>query len=332
MDIAGLLTTIVTLALLAVLLVAGYYRHVTQRIVRHAERMVPPPGKFVDIGGNRIHYVERGAGLPILFVHGLGGTQFHFSQPIFPQLEDEFHLVALDRPGSGFSTRRGDRPGNPEEQADFIADFIDRLGLDRPLLVGHSLGGAITLATAIRHPDKISGIVLVSPLTQHREGVAPEFAALDIRSPLARRMVAETISAPNAIKLGPQTLTYVFGPQQPPADYAIAGGALSMLRPSHFYGASTDYVALGDTMKRLMAGYGGIALPAGLIYGTGDRVLSFETHGRALAASMPAIETDFFEGVGHMPQYAEPARVAAMIRRVAARAFAGREGRASTHG
>ena len=113
---AGIFLTIAGAIIAAVLAVALHFVFATRRIARQARLLVPPPGKFINIDGNRIHYVDRGQGPPILFVHGLGGTQFHFL-PLFPELEKDFRLIAVDRPGSGYSTRRGLTPASPKEQA-----------------------------------------------------------------------------------------------------------------------------------------------------------------------------------------------------------------------
>ncbi len=313
--------TVVAVLILASLFPA-YSWFKTRRIVRMARALVPPPGKFVEIDGNRIHYVEEGEGRPIVFVHGLGGTQFHFSKPLFPLLKGDFRLVAPDRPGSGYSTRHGDRPASPSEQADFIVRFIERLGLERPLVVGHSLGGAISLALALDHGDKIAGVALLSPLTRHQDEIGPEFAALAIRSPLKRRLVAEIFSAPVAVKMGPQTLAFVFGPQQPPADYAVGGGSMIALLPSHFYASSTDFLAVGDDMARQETRYGELKMPVGVLFGSADRLIDYRENGVWMESQIDGMDLEILEGVGHMPQYAEPEKVAAFIRRIAARAFA----------
>ena len=303
------------------LLVAGYHAHVTRRVARRAETLVPPPGKFIAIDGNRIHYVERGEGRPILFIHGMGGTQFHFSYPLFDRLDGDFRLIAIDRPGSGYSTRRRGGPVTPAEQAAFVARLIDEMGLEKPLVVGHSLGGAISLALALDHADKISGVALIAPLTRYYAEVASEFAALDIRSPLFRWLVAYTVSTPNAIKYGPQTLAFVFGPQTAPEDYAIAGGALSLLRPSHFYASSTDFVTVAETMKSQETRYGELTMPVGVFFGTADRVVNFEENGAWLEGRVANLDLEVLEGVGHMPHYSEGDKAEAFIRRMAAKAF-----------
>ena len=130
------------LALLAGAGFLGYFALATRRIAAEAERLVPPSGKFVTVGGNRIHYVEKGEGPPILFIHGLGAHLHHFRHPLFEAFGPGYRLIALDRPGSGYSVRAAGATARLPEQASVISGFIEALGLEKPLLVGHSLGGA----------------------------------------------------------------------------------------------------------------------------------------------------------------------------------------------
>ncbi len=317
------LTAIASAILAALLLVATYFYQATRRISRDAEHAVPPRGRFVTVEGCDIHYVERGEGRPIVMIHGLGGTLHHMRRPLMEEFGDGYRLIALDRPGSGYSTRRRGHDGCLSEQARQIAGFIDALGLERPLLVGHSLGGAVALATALQYPDKVAGLALIAPLTRHESKVAPEFRGLDIRSPLLRRIVSETVAVPTALKTGAQTLDFVFGPQKPPQDFAVAGGAMAGLRPGHFYATSTDLVALRHDMPGIEARYAEIAVPCGILFGSADRVLDHKRHGIGMEGAIAGLDLEIMEGVGHMPQYADTPRVAAFIRRVAERAFAG---------
>lgn len=302
-------------------LVAGYFVYTTRRIARGAERAVPAGGKFATIDGQRIHYIEQGSGPPILMIHGLGGTLHHMRRPLMESFGEGYRIVALDRPGSGYSTRARSAGGGIDEQAAFIARFIDELGLDRPLLVGHSLGGAIALATALDYPDKVRGLALISPLTHFQDEMPPELSGLYIRSPLARRIIASTIAMPMAFRNTPQTLEIVFGPQKPPADYAVAGGALAGLRPSHFHATSTDVVAIESVMPILQTRYGELKLPVGILYGTADRLIDHRRHGLSMRDKIAGLDLELLEGVGHMPQYAETERVVAFISRLAERSF-----------
>jgi pimeloyl-ACP methyl ester carboxylesterase len=299
----------------------GYFVLATRRIAADAERMVPASGKFVTVGGNRVHYVEAGEGRPILFIHGLGGQLHHFRHPLFGQL-DGYHLVALDRPGSGYSERAGDATARLPEQAEAIVEFIEKIGLKKPLLVGHSLGGAVALTVALNHADSISGIALLSPLTHMENAVPPEFKGLYIRSPLKRWLMAHTLAVPAALKYAPQTLDFVFGPQKWPADYIVEGGGMVGLRPSHFYATASDTVAIEHDLARIEARYSEIRMPAGILFGSADRVLDYKMHGVPMKEAVGGLDLEIVEGIGHMPQFVARERVVAFIRRIAGRAFA----------
>ena len=200
---------------------------------------------------------------------------------------------------------------------------MEKLGLDKPLVVGHSLGGIISLALAIEHPDRISGLALLSPYTRYSDRTAPQFRPLDIRQPWRRWFIANTFAIPDAVKTAPQMLDFIFGPQPIPADYPVAGGGMSGLRPSHFYATSSDLVATGEDMPRLQARYGEIKAPVGIIFGMADRVLPYRPHGLEMEDKIPGIEIELVNGVGHMIQYGATDQVASFIRRMAAKAFAG---------
>lgn len=320
----SILLSLLGLLLAAVILGIAYFAFRTWRIAAEAERLVPPAGRFVDIDGNRIHYVETGEGLPILFLHGLGGQLHHFRHTLFDRFGPGYRLVAIDRPGSGYSVRAPGATGSLSEQAGVIARFIEETGLYRPLVVGHSLGGAIALTLAVEHPRAIAGLALLSPLTHMETEVRPEFRPLYIPSRLKRWAIAHTTAIPASLKYAMQTLNFVFGPQPVPEDYGIAAGGWLGLRPSHFYATATDIVAIQDDLGRIESRYGDIAMPVGMLFGTADRVIAFDVHGEPMAGKIENLDFERVEGLGHMPQFVEAERVTAFIKRIAGRAFSGR--------
>jgi pimeloyl-ACP methyl ester carboxylesterase len=303
-----------------VALVAGYFAYATRRIAAEAERQVPASGKFVDVDGNRIHYVEKGEGPPILFIHGLGAQLHQFRHTLFEKL-DGHRLIALDRPGSGYSVRAKGATARLPEQAQVIRRFIEVLGLEKPLLVGHSLGGLVALTVALEYPGAISGIVLLAPLTRYQDTLPPEFRPLYIRSPLRRWLRAHTVGVPASLKYAPQTLAFIFSPQEPHPDYPVEGGGWSGLRPSHYYATVSDFTAIEHDLPALEKRYGEIRMPAGIMFGTADRLLDYERHGLGMEGVIAGLEIEILNGIGHMPHYAVTDRVAAFIRRIAERAF-----------
>lgn len=318
----AVLISILVLLLLAAAGWLGWNALVTRRLAADAERRIPRIGRTVAVGGDTIHYVDQGSGRPILFVHGLGGQLHHFRQTLFPAIGEGFRLVAMDRPGSGYSTRVSSGARLPQ-QAEAIAKFIDAVGLEKPLLVGHSLGGAIALRVALDHPDRISGLALISPLTHYVPTPPKEFGGLYIRSPLLRRIVAATLAVPAGLKTAQQTLDFVFGPQPVPEDYAIGGGGYLGLRPSHFYATSSDIVAVEQDLPGQMERYGEIRMPVGILFGSRDRVLHHTRHGLAMEGKVEGIDIEILEGIGHMPQFVEAGKVAGFVRRMAGKAFGG---------
>jgi len=289
-----------------------------RRTARRVEQFLPPIGKFIDADGNRLHVVDRGAGPPIVMIHGLGGQLRHFTHSLAGRLEGEFRLIIVDRPGCGYSTRAPGASARLSVQANTVAKLIRSLGLERPLIVGHSLGGAVSLALALQHPDCVGGLALVAPLTHPRDKPPEVFKRLAIPFPLLRRWVAWTVAIPIGIATAKETLAFVFGPEAVPADFGTAGGGLLSLRPSAFFAASTDMVAVNEDLPGMVGRYGTLAVPVGILFGRGDRLLDPQEHGAAMAAKVPGLQYTLRDG-GHMLPLTAPDDVAQWIRAQALR-------------
>lgn len=311
MSAPGIAAVLIAAVLLLVFALAAFTAHTARRV----ERALPPAGRFVEIGGARIHYIEQGQGPALLLIHGLGGHARHFTHSVVDRLARDHRVVVMDRPGSGHSTRPRGEGAGPISQARTVAEFIRALGLERPLLVGHSLGGAVALATALEYPELVRGLALIAPLTHVEQAPPPVFAPYRIGSPMLRWLVAWTVATPGTILRRQQALAALFGPDAVPRDYALAGGGLLGLRPRGFYSASTDMVSINDEMPGLIERYETLRIPVGILYGTGDRILDPRIHGEGMRTRVPACRVELIEG-GHMLPLTAPDRVAAFIRAV----------------
>lgn len=163
--------------LLGVVAVLAALALFTGYVARRVTRAFPPEGRFVDIGGDRIHYVEYGNGPPIVFVHGLAGQLRNFAYLPLARLAQQHRVILIDRPGAGRSLRGAGSQANVFAQARTVAAFIDALQLDKPVLVGHSLGGAIALAVGLNHADRVSRLALIAPLSHEQSEPPAPFAA-----------------------------------------------------------------------------------------------------------------------------------------------------------
>ena len=285
---------------------------------KKAEAACPPDGAFIEIDGNRIHYVARGdpANPPMVLIHGLGGQIRNFGQPLVEDLEKDYRLILVDRPGSGWSSRLPSASSSLWQQAAVMAKFIQALGLERPIVVGHSLGGALALTIAAERPDVVGRLLLICPLTRDEKQVPAAFKGLEIRSPVMRRLIAHSIAVPMGVINQDKILGQVFGPEPVPEDFAVAGGGLLGARPQAFYETSSDLVALEDQMELLVQRYSQIGVPVRILFAEGDQLLDPQQHGVATAAMFPDGRADIVPG-GHMLPFTQPETTARWIRQAA---------------
>jgi pimeloyl-ACP methyl ester carboxylesterase len=283
---------------------------------RRVETALPARGQFIEVAGARIHYLDKGSGPSIVILHGLGGQMGNFTYALLERLTDEFRVILMDRPGSGYSRRAPGATGRLTEQAAIVAEFIRKLGLERPLLVGHSLGGAIALGVALDHPEVISGLALIAPLTHVPRDVPAPFRALDIRSNFLRLLVAWTVATPIGIRRGKAILDAIFSPDPAPADFPIRAGGILGLRPRSFYNTSSDMRAVNYDLAALLQRYPSLRLPVRILYGTNDEVLNYQLHGEAMKAKSSMVRVELIKG-GHMLPITAPDLTAKFIKSAA---------------
>ncbi|WP_458071816.1 alpha/beta fold hydrolase [Rhodanobacter sp. BL-MT-08] len=300
------MTILLSIVILLVVVIAALVVF-SALIAAKVEKALPPRGRFIDIGADRIHYVEQGSGSPIVLVHGLSGQLLNFAYLDLQKLARSHRVIMIDRPGAGYSTRGENSPATIVNQAATVAAFIEALKLDKPLLVGHSLGGAIALAVGLNHPQSISRLALIAPLT-HTQSEPPEsFRGLMIPSPLMRRAIAHTLATPLSIRKGPEVLAFVFGPEPVPKDFRTRGGGLLGLRPNSFYAASSDMLATAEDLPNMESRYGTLKMPVDVLYGRQDQVLDYRQHGEALTRKIPHATLKLVDGGGHMLPVTVPA-------------------------
>jgi len=287
---------------------------------RKIEKAVPRDGSLVEVNGEKLHVVDRGRGPPIVLIHGLGGQLRNFGRPMVDDLARDHRLILVDRPGSGYSTRAPGASARLHVQAETIAELIRILKLDRPLIVGHSLGGALALSLALNHPDVVGSLALIAPLTQVQsiDDVPPVFKPMVIRSPAVRKAVAWTVATPMGMMKAEAALKEVFAPEPVPADFGIEGGGLLAMRPNNFYASSSDLVDLEGELEGMVERYPTLSIPVSILYAPGDNLLNSQLHGERTAAEIPGAEIELVEG-GHMLPFTQPELTASFVRRALAR-------------
>lgn len=303
---------ILLLLFLYVLMTLGYVAY-SWRQKRRAERAVPPRGAFTSISTGRLHYVDCGSGPAILMVHGLGGNLGNFDCGLIDDLARDFRVVAFDRPGSGYSERASSVPANIRAQARQVAEVIEKLEIDNPLVVGHSLGGAISLALALEKPELVRGLALLAPLSLPVKEMAPVFAPYRIGSDFYRHVLSWTTAIPHIIRHPEPVRQEIFGPDPIPPEFPVRGGGLLGLRPGAFFNGSRDFQAMDEDLAGMSRDYARLAVPVRVLFGKDDRILAPEHHGELLVRRYPQIGLKLVEG-GHMLPVTQVEDSAAFIR------------------
>jgi len=316
--VSVILWTVVALIVLFGL-IGGGLALFTAWTARQVEKTLPPRGRFIDVDGARIHYIDEGAGPPIVLIHGLAGQMHNFTHSLLERLKADHRVIILDRPGNGHSIPAPGASAAADAQAALIARFIAALGITRPLIVGHSLGGAIALYLGLNHAEQIGGLALLAPVTTLPAAIPAPFQGLAIQSPFLRRLVAWTLATPVSISNRQVVLETLFGPEPVASDFSIKGGGLLNLRPRSFIGASRDLTAKEDALSALPSRYQELKVPLGIIYCSQDRILDPTVHGKGLAAARPDADFELIEGGGHMILIASADRCAAFVARMAQR-------------
>ncbi len=257
----------------------------SRQAVQKAEATFPPIGEFITVDNIRWHYLDRGAGRPVVLLHGNAGFVQDYALQTLEQLAPEYRAYAFDRPGHGYSTR----PRNqitPIDQARLLHKAFQQLGIEKPILVAHSWSGVVVLAYALEYPQNVSGIVLLAAVALMRgESVNPvleQIAAIPILGDLFRLILPLVLGS----QLVEQVLTRAFAPDPVPQDYLKAAQAL-WTRPSQTAAVAEDNQTITLAIEGLSPIYPDISTPTVIVVGDSDQIVDAESNSIALSQIIP---------------------------------------------
>lgn len=279
-----------------------------QHRVREAERHNPPRGRFADIDGARVHYVEQGAGTPLVMLHGLGSMIGELAlSPLFNIAASRYRVIAIDRPGYGHSTRPYGRWWGPQRQAGLVRKLLVRLGLERPILFGHSFGALVALAYALSHGSTLRGLVLAA-------GYYFPTGRLDVplmappAIPLLGGLLRYTVSPLLGRLMWPALLRFVFDPAPVPP-YFERFPLWMALRPSQLRAAAQESAMTIPSAMSLARRYAELEIAPVIVAGARDRYVDHRSHSVRLSTSLPRSELLLSPRAGHMVHHTDPRRV-----------------------
>ena len=281
-----------------------------------AEAAFPPEGQFIEIDGQRVHAVVRGHGPDLVLIHGSSGNARDFTFALADRLASRYRVIAVDRPGLGYTDALSPAGASIREQAALLSAAARALGAEKPVVLGHSYGGAVALAWAVHQPDRLSGLVLLSAPTQ------PWNTPLDARyrrlsDPLIGPALATLMTAFVGKARVDEALDGIFAPQDPPAGYAAhVGPGLTLRRASLLANARQRANLLGE-ITALQPLYGEITVPVEIVHGTADTTVGLAIHAEPFIDQVPHARLTRLDRIGHMPQHTAPDAVVTAIDRIA---------------
>jgi len=278
----------------------------------------PPEGRFVEAEGYRIHAWDRGAGRPVIMLHGASGNLRDWTWDIAPELAKRYRAIAFDRPGLGYSERPKIGGGDPAVQARLLRTAAQRLGAERPILVGHSWGAALAMAWALQAPDQVAGVVTVSGAVMpwSDRPMLAELIGLDQLLIGFYFNYLQSSANDGGIE---RFVERIFRPQKPPPGYVEhVGGPLS-LREEVLQANKDDIRTLNKALRRQAPRYGDLAVPVEVLSGTEDFIIDPQRQPIPFADVLPDAKLELLQGVGHMAHHVAPDRLYAAIDRIGAR-------------
>ena len=284
---------------------------------RDAEAETPPIGKFVEIDGVRLHYIERGSGgQALVMLHGLGSlVQDFLGSGLIDRAAKHYRVIAFDRPGYGYSGRPGGQFWTPEAQAAMIRAALAKLQIERPIVLGHSWGTLPALALALEFADEVAGLVLLSGYYFPSARPDPILLA-GPAVPVLGTVMANTVSPLIGRAARKAVFKQIFAPGPVPESFERSFPAGLSLRPRQIQASAGDAGQLQIASARLSRRYGGLTMPVAIAAGDGDKVVAYKQAER-MHAAVPHSSLRTAAGVGHMIHWIDPDLVMAAIDEVA---------------
>lgn len=288
-------------------------RYVASRIAHHYPQA---HSKFISVNDARLHFVIKGAGRPVVLIHGNPGSCQDWSR-LYGPISANYCAFAFDRPGHGHSDRPNHRPITVEVQAEMLHAALGQLDVEKPILVGHSWGGALALAYALQFPDQLAGAVLLAPAAfESDDGVsflskAPGWPVIgDVLNFLFTPLLAAWLVRTDIAK--------AFAPDRVPKNY-LRHVLAEWTRPRKVKWYSVDDALLNDSLMTFTSRYSEIRVPTVILTGDSDLIVPAQENAYRLHEALPHSELVVLKKTGHQIPFTRSDAVVGAIDSIAAK-------------
>jgi pimeloyl-ACP methyl ester carboxylesterase len=289
-------------------------------LAKRAERKNPPTGRFVNINGVRLHYVDRGEGQALVLLHGNGSMVQDFeASGLMGRASEEFRVIAFDRPGFGNSERPHGTVWRPDAQADLFAAALRQLGVSSAVVFGHSWGASAAVALALRYPQLVRGLVLASGY--YYPSLRLDVLLLSMPAiPLIGSAIRYAVSPIVSRLMWPLLVRKIFAPHTVPSKFALFPKEMAF-RPCQIRAAAAESAMMIPVAYATRARYPELTMPVVIIAGDQDQLVDTEAQSARLHRELPHSVLHRIRGAGHMVHQTSTEQVMAAIEQAAARGW-----------
>lgn len=284
-------------------------------IFQDAETEWPPQGAIVPTKAGRIHVWDKGAGTPVVLIHGASGNLRDFTWGLGGEIAQSRRAVAMDRPGFGYSDRIGPNGGDPAVQARALMAAAAEIGLQNPIVVGHSWGAAVAMSWALQDRENVKGVITVAGAVMpwSDKPSLPELLGLDHLLVNTYFNYLQSSAARGGID---RFVDRIFSPQDPPEGYADYVGGQLALRAESLAANKEDITTINQALIRQSRDYGRLQVPVEIVSGTEDFIIDPKRQPIPFAELLPDARLTLLDGVGHMPHHVAPDAILAALDRL----------------
>jgi pimeloyl-ACP methyl ester carboxylesterase len=272
---------------------------VNRRLAKTAERDNRPMGRFLDVNGVRLHYLERGAGAALVLLHGNGSMIQDFeSSGLIDLAAKNYSVSVFDRPGFGHSERPRNVVWTPAAQAELLHSALQRLGVSQAIVLGHSWGASVAVALALKYPDFVQALVLASGY--YYPTFRPDVAALSVPAvPVLGDVLGHTLSPIISRLMWPLLMAKIFGPRPVPKKFDGFPKEMAV-RPSQIHAAAAESALMIPDAFYFSREYANLKMPVVIVAGNQDRLIDIDAQSSRLHSDISQSTFHRVPGSGHM--------------------------------
>lgn len=305
----------------ALLLLAWLHDAYLRQTIRAA---LPPAGLFVDTKTARLHFVKKPSSQsdtsspPIVLLHGSSGSAHDMMLALGDALAHESDVYAFDRPGIGRSVNLvSDRQmAAPAAQARALHAAVQALGLKKPVIIGHSWGGAVAIAYAQLFADDMTGAVMLGAPLYPWEGAGSWYNRL-VTKPIIGPLFTHLVLTKYGLGQLDAGVAGNFHPESILPDYKEKTGLAAILQPKPFIANAVYSLQLSQDLADMQQDYANIKAPLLLVTGNRDQTVNAKRNSVRLHEAVPQSALIYLRGVGHMLHHTQTAIIAEAVANLA---------------